>query len=70
MLNISQLMRRFERHSTIHGICHAALAPNKKWRHFWLGVFTVCFAIMLLQLIYQIVKFFGYPKTVDLDVGL
>ncbi|KAL7071408.1 hypothetical protein ACQ4LE_009146 [Meloidogyne hapla] len=67
-LDLQGILNQFEKHSTIHGICHAGLAPNKKWRRFWLGVFTVCFAILIVQTIYLVVKFFEYPKTVDLDL--
>nr|CAD2184833.1 unnamed protein product [Meloidogyne enterolobii] len=63
-----QIMEKFERHSTIHGICHASLAPNKRWRRFWLGVFTVCFVIMVIQVIYLVLKYLRFPKTVDLDL--
>ncbi|KAL3084435.1 hypothetical protein niasHT_035237 [Heterodera trifolii] len=68
MDSVKQIMEKFERHSTIHGICHASLAPNKGWRRFWLAVFAVCFLILVIQVIYLIIKFFGYPKTVDLDL--
>uniref|UniRef100_A0A1I8B7R6 Uncharacterized protein n=1 Tax=Meloidogyne hapla TaxID=6305 RepID=A0A1I8B7R6_MELHA len=68
MTSIKKIMEKFERHSTIHGICHASLAPNKRWRRFWLGVFTVCFVIMVIQVIYLILKYLRFPKTVDLDL--
>uniref|UniRef100_A0A183CJD3 Degenerin-like protein unc-105 n=1 Tax=Globodera pallida TaxID=36090 RepID=A0A183CJD3_GLOPA len=68
MDSVKKIMEKFERHSTIHGICHASLAPNKRWRRFWLAVFAVCFLILVIQVVYLIIKFFGYPKTVDLDL--
>nr|CAD2202286.1 unnamed protein product [Meloidogyne enterolobii] len=67
-LDLQGILNQFEKHSTIHGICHAGLAPNMKWRRFWLGVFTVCFTILIVQTIYLVVKFFEYPKNVDLDL--
>jgi hypothetical protein len=70
MTSVKKIMEKFERHSTIHGICHAALAPNKRWRRFWLGVFMICFVILVVQVIYLILKYFQFPKTVDLDVSL
>ncbi|KAL3111322.1 hypothetical protein niasHT_013364 [Heterodera trifolii] len=67
-IDLNGILHRFERHSTIHGICHASLAPNKRWRRFWLSVFALCLIILIIQVIYTAIKFLKYPKTVDLDL--
>jgi len=69
MTSIRTIMDKFQRHSTIHGICHASLAPNDRWKRFWLSVFAVCFVILVIQVVYLILKYFRFPKTIDLDVS-
>ncbi|KAL3074626.1 hypothetical protein niasHT_033653 [Heterodera trifolii] len=80
-IDLNGILHRFERHSTIHGICHASLAPNKRWRRFWftregrelsrpslVSIFALCLIILIIQVIYTATKFLKYPKTVDLDM--
>lgn len=68
-LNYTEIRQRFERQSTFHGICHASLAPNKKWRYFWYAAFLICLIFLLVQIFFLILKYRQYAKTVDLDVG-
>uniref|UniRef100_A0A915PQI3 Uncharacterized protein n=1 Tax=Setaria digitata TaxID=48799 RepID=A0A915PQI3_9BILA len=67
-LNYREIVRRFERQSTFHGISHAALASNTKWRIIWYTAFTICFCALLIQIILLIRRYRTYPKTVDLDL--
>ncbi|VDM40283.1 unnamed protein product [Toxocara canis] len=67
-LNYREIVRRFERQSTFHGISHAALAPNTKWRVIWYTAFTVCLIALLIQIILLIRRYRTYAKTVDLDL--
>lgn len=69
-LNYREIIHRFERQSTFHGISHAALAPNTKWRIIWYTAFTICVCALLLQIILLIRRYRTYAKNVDLDVGL
>uniref|UniRef100_A0A914RGD6 Amiloride-sensitive sodium channel n=1 Tax=Parascaris equorum TaxID=6256 RepID=A0A914RGD6_PAREQ len=55
------------RQSTFHGISHAALAPNTKWRVIWYTAFFVCLIALLIQIILLIRRYRTYAKTVDLD---
>uniref|UniRef100_A0A914BYN8 Uncharacterized protein n=1 Tax=Acrobeloides nanus TaxID=290746 RepID=A0A914BYN8_9BILA len=67
-LDYNQIVHRFERQSTFHGICHAATAPDKKSRHFWHLAFAVCLALLLLQIFWVFQRYRQYAKTVDLDL--
>uniref|UniRef100_A0A915B2H7 Degenerin n=1 Tax=Parascaris univalens TaxID=6257 RepID=A0A915B2H7_PARUN len=67
-LNYREIIRRFERQSTFHGISHAALAPNTKWRVIWYTAFFVCLIALLIQIILLIRRYRTYAKTVDLDL--
>uniref|UniRef100_A0A183DRR3 Degenerin-like protein unc-105 n=1 Tax=Gongylonema pulchrum TaxID=637853 RepID=A0A183DRR3_9BILA len=67
-LNYREIIRRFERQSTFHGISHAALAPNTKWRIIWYTAFTICFCALIIQIILLIRRYRLYAKTVDLDL--
>uniref|UniRef100_A0A915CVG9 Uncharacterized protein n=1 Tax=Ditylenchus dipsaci TaxID=166011 RepID=A0A915CVG9_9BILA len=48
-IKYSVIFDNFTRRSTIHGICHAALAPSSTWKKIWYAVFAVCFAILVIQ---------------------
>ncbi|MCP9263630.1 hypothetical protein DINM_007017 [Dirofilaria immitis] len=67
-LNYREIIYRFERQSTFHGISHAALASNTKWRIIWYTAFTICFFALLIQIILLIRRYRTYPKSVDLDL--
>ncbi|CAJ0959859.1 unnamed protein product, partial [Mesorhabditis belari] len=67
-LDYQDLRKRFERQSTFHGISHASLAPSDRWRYFWYAAFTICFIFLVVQVIYLILKYREYKKTVDLDL--
>uniref|UniRef100_A0AAF5RWC9 Uncharacterized protein n=1 Tax=Wuchereria bancrofti TaxID=6293 RepID=A0AAF5RWC9_WUCBA len=66
--NYREIVLRFERQSTFHGISHAALASNTKWRIIWYTAFIICFCALLIQIILLIRRYRTYPKTVDLDL--
>ncbi|KAE9413769.1 hypothetical protein Angca_002757, partial [Angiostrongylus cantonensis] len=66
-LNYKEIRHRFERQSTFHGISHAALAPNPRWRCFWYTAFWFCFFCLAIQIFFLVVKYLQYAKTVDLD---
>ncbi|KIH59522.1 hypothetical protein ANCDUO_10241, partial [Ancylostoma duodenale] len=66
-LNYKEIRHRFERQSTFHGISHAALAPNNRWRCFWYTAFWLCFFCLAIQIFFLVVKYLQYAKTVDLD---
>lgn len=68
-LNYREVVLRFERQSTFHGISHAALASNTKWRIIWYTAFIICFCALLIQIILLIRRYRTYPKSVDLDVS-
>ncbi|CAJ0606181.1 unnamed protein product [Cylicocyclus nassatus] len=67
-LNYKEIRHRFERQSTFHGISHAALAPNKRWRIFWYTAFWLCFLCLAVQIFFLVIKYLQYAKTVDLDL--
>lgn len=67
-LNYKEIRHRFERQSTFHGISHAALAPNNRWRCFWYTAFWLCFFCLAIQIFFLVVKYLQYAKTVDLDL--
>ncbi|XGW10769.1 hypothetical protein V3C99_012346 [Haemonchus contortus] len=67
-LNYKEIRARFERQSTFHGISHAALAPNNRWRCFWYTAFWLCFFCLAIQIFFLVVKYLQYAKTVDLDL--
>ncbi|VBB26492.1 unnamed protein product [Acanthocheilonema viteae] len=67
-LNYREIVLRFERQSTFHGISHAALASNTKWRIIWYTAFIICFCALLIQIILLIRRYRTYPKSVDLDL--
>ncbi|KAI1727475.1 amiloride-sensitive sodium channel domain-containing protein [Ditylenchus destructor] len=67
-IKYSAIFDTFSRRSTIHGVCHAALAPNPRWKKIWYAVFAICFAILVIQVFYLILKYFSFPKSVDLDL--
>ncbi|CAG9530017.1 unnamed protein product [Cercopithifilaria johnstoni] len=67
-LNYREIVLRFERQSTFHGISHAALASNTKWRVIWYTAFIICFCALLIQIILLIRRYRTYPKSVDLDL--
>lgn len=67
-LDYQQIVHRFERQSTFHGICHAATAPDQRSRNFWHITFFICLVILFLQIFYVIQRYREYAKTVDLDV--
>ncbi|VDM57651.1 unnamed protein product [Angiostrongylus costaricensis] len=67
-LNYKEIRHRFERQSTFHGISHAALAPNSRWRCFWYTAFWFCFFCLAIQIFFLVVKYLQYAKTVDLDL--
>ncbi|KJH44648.1 degenerin [Dictyocaulus viviparus] len=67
-LNYKEIRHRFERQSTFHGISHAALAPNTRWRYFWYSAFWLCFFCLAIQIFFLVVKYLQYAKTVDLDL--
>uniref|UniRef100_A0A0N4ZC81 Degenerin-like protein unc-105 n=1 Tax=Parastrongyloides trichosuri TaxID=131310 RepID=A0A0N4ZC81_PARTI len=62
------IISRFEKQSTFHGICHAATAPNYKWRIMWYSAFSICFLALIIQVFYLIRRYRLYEKTVDLDL--
>uniref|UniRef100_A0A0K0FBV5 Degenerin-like protein unc-105 (projected from Caenorhabditis elegans ortholog unc-105) n=1 Tax=Strongyloides venezuelensis TaxID=75913 RepID=A0A0K0FBV5_STRVS len=62
------IISRFEKQSTFHGICHAATAPNYKWRIMWYSAFSICFLALIIQVFYLIRRYRMYEKTVDLDL--
>ncbi|CEF60105.1 Na+ channel, amiloride-sensitive family and Degenerin family-containing protein [Strongyloides ratti] len=62
------IVSRFEKQSTFHGICHAATAPNYKWRIMWYSAFSICFLALIIQVFYLIRRYRMYEKTVDLDL--
>uniref|UniRef100_A0A0K0EM92 Degenerin-like protein unc-105 n=1 Tax=Strongyloides stercoralis TaxID=6248 RepID=A0A0K0EM92_STRER len=62
------IVSRFEKQSTFHGICHAATAPNYKWRIMWYAAFSICFLALIIQVFYLIRRYRMYEKTVDLDL--
>lgn len=68
-LNYREIVLRFERQSTFHGISHAALATNTKWRIIWYTTFIICFSALIIQIILLIRRYKTYPKSVDLDVS-
>ncbi|EFO27882.2 amiloride-sensitive sodium channel [Loa loa] len=67
-INYREIVLRFERQSTFHGISHAALASNTKWRIIWYTAFIICFCALLIQIILLIRRYRTYPKSVDLDL--
>ncbi|VDK83305.1 unnamed protein product [Litomosoides sigmodontis] len=67
-LNYREIVLRFERQSTFHGISHASLASNTKWRIIWYTAFIICFCALLIQIILLIRRYRTYPKSVDLDL--
>ncbi|PAV61047.1 hypothetical protein WR25_10364 [Diploscapter pachys] len=67
-LDWDQMIHRFERQSTFHGVCHAANAPNRRWRIFWYMAFAICLTCLLLQIFFIISRYLSYAKTVDLDL--
>lgn len=67
-IHYKNIFSKFSRHSTIHGICHAAIAQSPKWKRAWYAIFLICFAILVIQVFYLIVKYFQNPRIVDLDV--
>lgn len=69
-IKYKNIFSKFSRHSTIHGICHAAIAQSPKWKRAWYAIFLICFAILAIQVFYLIVKYFQNPRIVDLDVKI
>ncbi|CAJ0564608.1 unnamed protein product, partial [Mesorhabditis spiculigera] len=67
-LQYGEILKRFERQSTFHGICHASLAPNKSGGIFWYTAFGICFLFLLVQVVFLVIKYREYKKTVDLDL--
>jgi hypothetical protein len=63
------IIHRFERQSTFHGICHAASAPNMKWRCVWYTAFSICLCMLIIQIILLWHRYRMYSKTVDLEVN-
>ena len=69
-IDYKTLFHRFTRQSTIHGINHSSQVPSKKWKSFWIAAFVLCFIALCVQIFWLLMKYFEYPKTVDLDVSL
>ncbi len=65
---IRQVLSDFYYMSTVHGITHAANAPNRTIRIFWVIVFLSCMVVMSIQLWVIVEKFLQYPYVVQVDV--
>ena len=66
---IKQVAIDFYYTSTAHGISHAASAPNRTIKMFWIIVFICCLIIMCIQLWLILQKFLEYPYIVQVDVS-
>ncbi|CAI4232087.1 unnamed protein product [Auanema sp. JU1783] len=67
-LSLKELKEQFGRHTTFHGISHWFMAPNKRWKLFWLIVCVVCILALALQIILLAIKYLQHAKNVDLDL--
>ena len=65
---IKQVLIDFYYLSTAHGISHAASAPNRKIRLFWIVVFSFCLVILIFQLWMIIDKYLQFQVIVKVDV--
>ncbi|KAI6194169.1 Degenerin [Aphelenchoides besseyi] len=67
-LNYAQIRDRFTKQTTIHGVSHAYTAPNKTHKWAWLILFSICFLLFSIQVLFLLLKYLSHPKTVDLDL--
>ena len=68
-MSYQEIVHHCESTSTVHGICHAGNALNKKSRLFWHITFLVNFSFLCIQCLWMCQKYLQYDKTVDLDVS-
>lgn len=62
-------LKEFAETTSLHGIAHIPKANSKKWKIFWVIVFTTSLTIFFSQAYFMVNKYMKYETTVQLEVS-